>query len=124
MNVFVLSAEHFSVPGLILQAHATRASAEAEAVTLVNTMLTDSGWQPLASPIQWQHHVERLQDAHGAAHCYVEIDEKELVGGADMLSELRKAESFISGFEGDDLQEGIAELLAGIRGAVAKAEGR
>lgn len=41
----------------------------------------------------------------------------------DMLAELRKAESFISGFEDDELQEGIAELLAGIRGAIAKAGG-
>lgn len=121
MRVFILSAEHFEVPGLVLQAHASHASAVSEAVGLVNTMLTDSGWQPLASPIQWQHHVERLQDRHGAAHCYVEIDEKELVGGADMLAELRKAESFISGFEDDEMQEGIDEMLAGIRAAIAKA---
>ena len=42
----------------------------------------------------------------------------------DMLTALRSAESFISGFEGDEVQEGIDELLAGIRGAIAKAEGR
>jgi hypothetical protein len=41
----------------------------------------------------------------------------------DMLAELHKAESFISGFEDDELQEGIADLLAGIRAAIAKAEG-
>lgn len=46
--------------------------------------------------------------------------EKETAG---MLAELRKAESFISGFEDDELQEGIAELLAGIRAAIARAEG-
>jgi hypothetical protein len=38
-----------------------------------------------------------------------------------MLAELRKAESFISGFEDDELQEGIADLLAGIRSVIAKA---
>ncbi len=43
---------------------------------------------------------------------------------SDMLAALKKAESFISGFEGDELQEGIADLLAGIRAAIAKAEGR
>lgn len=42
---------------------------------------------------------------------------------AGMLAELRKAESFISGFEGDELQEGIGDLLSGIRAAIAKAEG-
>lgn len=42
----------------------------------------------------------------------------------DMLAELRKAESFISGFEGDETQEGISDLLAGIRAAIAKAGGR
>lgn len=41
----------------------------------------------------------------------------------DMLAQLHKAESFIAGFEDDDMQEGIADLLAGIRGAIAKAEG-
>lgn len=40
----------------------------------------------------------------------------------DMLAALKKAESFISGFEDDDLQEGIADLLAGIRAAIAKAD--
>lgn len=35
---------------------------------------------------------------------------------------LSKAESFISGFEGDDLQEGIPELLAAMRTAAKCAE--
>lgn len=42
----------------------------------------------------------------------------------EMLVVLRSAESFISGFEGDEMQEGVDEMLAGIRGAIAKAEGR
>jgi hypothetical protein len=39
-----------------------------------------------------------------------------------LLASLKRAESFISGFEDDELQEGIADLLACIRGAIAEAE--
>jgi len=38
------------------------------------------------------------------------------------LDAMRQAESFISGFEDDELQDGIAELLAGLRTAIAKVE--
>lgn len=40
----------------------------------------------------------------------------------ELVEALRKAEAFISGFEGDELQEGIDDLLSGIRAAIAKAE--
>lgn len=39
-----------------------------------------------------------------------------------MLAALRKAESFISGFEGDPLQEGVDDLISGIRAAVANVD--
>jgi len=42
----------------------------------------------------------------------------------DPIEALRKAESFISGFEGDERQEGIDEMLSDIRAAIAQAEGR
>lgn len=134
MKVFILSAEHFSVPGLILQAHATRESAVAEAIELTETMVGDTPyveWEAVTDST-WETIVGKLQDAHGAAHCYVEIAEADLLGASadpvrdaapDMLAALKKAESFISGFEGDELQEGISDLLAGIRAAIAKAEG-
>lgn len=83
MKIHLVTAEHFEVPGLIQKAFATEAQAVAEAVEITNLMLKDSGWQPLASPVQWQHHVERLQDEHGAQFCYVEISEIEVAGGAD-----------------------------------------
>lgn len=40
----------------------------------------------------------------------------------DILVTLNKAEAFIRGFEDDESQEGIAELLAGLRAAIAKVE--
>lgn len=48
--------------------------------------------------------------------------ESGLVAG-ELLDALRKAEIFISGFEGDETQEGITELRSGIRAAIAKATG-
>lgn len=80
MKIYLVTAEHFHVPGLIQKAFATEALAVAEAVEITNIMLKDSDWQPLASPVQWRHHVERLQDKHGAQYCYVEISEIDVVG--------------------------------------------
>lgn len=66
-----------------------------------------------------------LSGAYGgyAGKTQAEADSRLFAASPDLLAELRKAESFIAGFEGDELQEGIAELLAGIRAAIAKAEG-
>lgn len=85
MKIFILSAEHFSVPGLILQAHATRESAVAEAIELTETMVGDSPyveWEAVTDST-WEAIVGKLQDAHGAAHCYVEIAETELRGAVE-----------------------------------------
>lgn len=41
----------------------------------------------------------------------------------DLLAALDQAESFIAGFEDDELQEGIDGMLAAIRAAIAKAKG-
>ncbi|HVI92311.1 MAG TPA: hypothetical protein VM659_28735 [Dongiaceae bacterium] len=43
---------------------------------------------------------------------------------AEMLKALRAAESFISDFEGDALQEGIPTLLSQIQRVIARAGGR
>lgn len=41
----------------------------------------------------------------------------------DMLEALRQAESFIRGFEDDELQN-VDDILGDVRGAIAQAEGR
>tara|TARA_R110000868_G_scaffold87712_5_gene245034 strand:- start:560 stop:760 length:201 start_codon:yes stop_codon:yes gene_type:complete len=41
----------------------------------------------------------------------------------DLLAALDRAEAFIAGFEDDDTQEGVTEMLAAIRAALAKAKG-
>lgn len=47
-----------------------------------------------------------------------------IAAAPNVLAALRIAEDFMSGFEGDELQDGIDEKLATIRAAIAKAEGR
>lgn len=42
---------------------------------------------------------------------------------ANMLAALAVAEDFMSGFEDDEVQEGMAEKMAQIRDAIAKAGG-
>jgi hypothetical protein len=43
--------------------------------------------------------------------------------GPDLLAALRLAEGFVSGFEGDETQEGIDALLGALRAAIASATG-
>lgn len=48
-----------------------------------------------------------------------------LIAAAPMLlATLKDAEAFINGFEGDDSQEGLNELLGAIRTQINKAEGK
>jgi hypothetical protein len=42
----------------------------------------------------------------------------------ELLRELKIAERFMRGFEGDEVQKGVDARLAGMRAAIAKAEGR
>lgn len=49
--------------------HATRDSAAAKAVELINIMLADSDEPAHATPENWEEKLAVLQDKHGAAHC-------------------------------------------------------
>lgn len=67
-----------------------------------------------------------IRDSKGAIVCYrAVIDDADravmtaIAAAPTIMDELQKAESFISGFEGDDMQEGIDSLLASIRAAIA-----
>lgn len=104
MKIHILTAEHFNVPGLICQAHATAESAAIAAAEIVNIMLNDTKWQPLAGPDNWQAHVERLQDYHGAQHCYVEIRESEVIGGTDYRGKLQEALDEWPQFDADETE--------------------
>jgi len=41
----------------------------------------------------------------------------------EMLAALERAEAFIAGFEDDGMQEGVTDMLAAIRAAIARAKG-
>ena len=71
MKVYVLCAEHYSVPGIVLKLFDHEDKAKAECVELVNIMLDDSRL-PRADAANWEGCLAVLQDIHGAAHCYVE----------------------------------------------------
>ncbi|RUW81542.1 hypothetical protein [Mesorhizobium sp. M2A.F.Ca.ET.067.02.1.1] len=43
---------------------------------------------------------------------------------SDTVDALTQAESFISGFDGDPLQEGVADMLAGLRAAIRREQAR
>ena len=77
--VFLMMAEHYSTPGLVVRVCATRARAVSEAIACVNVMLKDNGDPLVATESAMEFALERLQDEHGAAHCYAEISEHEVV---------------------------------------------
>jgi hypothetical protein len=80
-KVYVVEAEHFSVPGRALKLFTSRRDADIEAASMVNIMLGDQGWDQTAKPNSWSAEIEHLQEYHGAAHCYVEISERLIEGG-------------------------------------------
>jgi hypothetical protein len=123
VKIHLLTAAHFIVPGVITKAFADLADAEAEAVELTNIMLDDDGQAQDADVTNWREHVRRLQSERNPADCYVCIDEHVVAGAVPdpVAHVLRRAESFIAGFEDDETQDGIPALLASIRGALAGA---
>lgn len=52
-----------------------------------------------------------------------EANAKLIAAAPELLRMLIEAESFMSGFEGDEMQDGIDKKLADIRALIAKAEG-
>jgi hypothetical protein len=71
--------------------------------------------------------IDAADTLEGAAGAYMRVLARETraarVSVSDLLAALERAEGFISGFEDDDTQEGIAEMLAAIRAALASAKG-
>lgn len=78
MKIWLLTAEHFHIPGQVCRAFATRELAEAEAVDLVDTMWRDSGSETTAD--NWEWRLATLQDEHGSDSCYVDLVELPVEG--------------------------------------------
>lgn len=77
-KLYIVHAEHFSIPLVHIEPYSTKRRATARAVELVNILLDDSDREANATADDWEHHLAWLQDCHGAAHCFVEILEKEI----------------------------------------------
>jgi hypothetical protein len=71
--------------------------------------------------------IDAADTLEGAAGAYMRVLARETraarVSVSDLLEALERAEGFISGFEDDETQEGVTEMLAAIRAALAKAKG-
>ena len=71
--------------------------------------------------------IDAADTLEGAAGAYMRVLARETraarVSVSDLLEALERAEAFIDGFEDDDTQEGVKEMLAAIRAALANAKG-
>jgi hypothetical protein len=100
-TIYITEAEHFSIPGRPINAHATRALAVADAVELTNIMLKDNGQVADATTKTWEERIDKLQDEHGAAHCYVEIreltvasDGAEPLNGQQLVARIKRSSKY------------------------------
>lgn len=71
--------------------------------------------------------IDAADTLEGAAGAYMRVLARETraarVSVSDLLEALERAEAFIDGFEDDNTQEGVTEMLAAIRAALANAKG-
>lgn len=83
IKVHVMTAEHFEVPGIRMKVCASQAHAFAEALSCVNDIRADAGLKPVKS-ITSDEDIEKamapVQDTYGAANCYVDITECDIIG--------------------------------------------
>jgi hypothetical protein len=84
MTIHLMTAEHYATPGLVVRVCATRVKAVAEALACVNIMLADMrkysvDWPAVDTEAAMEAAIERLQDYHGAEHCYADISEHEVL---------------------------------------------
>ncbi|WP_024517006.1 hypothetical protein [Bradyrhizobium sp. Tv2a-2] len=79
MKVYLMQAEHYEVPGIIIKVCATREKAVAEAMVCVNIMQQDKGRPLVSTEQEMAAAVELLADEYGEAHCYYDISEYEVL---------------------------------------------
>lgn len=92
-KIYIVTAEHFSVPGVSTTAHTTRDSAVAKAVELTNLIRKDhyAIWDLQFDEVtadDWEEGLADPQEEHGEAHCYVEVLDRELFGAPPSPDEI------------------------------------
>ena len=83
-KVWLLQAEHFFVPGMIVKVFTFSAVAQEEAADLVRIMQKDAGLPADATAANWSAKFEAMKATlsnQEAGDCYVEINEVPLIGG-------------------------------------------
>ena len=73
--IYLVQAEHWTIPGRMTKAFATERGAQSEAIDLVTTMLNDAALETVGD---WVIDLARVQAMHGAEHCYVAITPLEI----------------------------------------------
>ena len=76
-------------------------------------------WTGLAE----RRRLQAVKEANEAGVPYLRARAERDLAAPNLLAALRLAEGFVSGFEGDETQEGIDALLGTIRAAIASATG-
>lgn len=82
-KIYLMTSEHFSTPGLVVRVCASRDLAVKEAIACVNIMLSDSGVKSVMTEPDMIVAINYLQGIHGAAFCYADISEQEIIGSLD-----------------------------------------
>lgn len=80
MKVFIMQAEHFSVPGVVTRVCRSRDRAIIEAIACVNIMLADKGERAVNTEEGFTSALNKLQEEYGAENCYADISEHEVIG--------------------------------------------
>lgn len=89
---------------------------------LYAAMVDNAGRLDLTPPAS-QAYYERAAVRFVASLTYAESEGvREALLSSVLLGEIRKAEAFIAGFEGDAAQQGVDALLASMRAAITQAE--
>lgn len=77
VQTFVVHAEHFEIPGMVLKAFADLGDAEAEAMSTLDIMLkdasSDAGLPRSCTKANWRELAKALSDYYRDVGCYVEL---------------------------------------------------
>lgn len=105
--------------GLDCRSHWLRVTKSQHVGTILTLYVSHGGGE---ESTQWHAHkpvIEAMKAMDSDSRYLLLHEIHNLIGESAHLAALAKAESFIAGFEDDESQEGIPELLAEIRGAIA-----
>lgn len=75
MIAYLVTAEHWNVPGRYKHLHRSKEAATAKAVYLTNGLLRDADRNQTATSDDWESLVHQLEHAPRTCGCYVDLEE-------------------------------------------------